>query len=175
MTKRNIARAMASGLAVVLALGVGPAIAADDRVESRIDDVVRVEGVHSTGDTVRGRVVNETDDALENVRVVIADQFLWRNERHPGENSPSDAYTYTVPGPISPHGSATFEFRRPTPLPDRSDGEFNTDVSAVEVTRRPIVAGGGMYERRRYERQTYYGDQPPPPADTRDHDRYDDR
>ena len=64
MTKRNIARAMASGLAVALALGVGPAIAADDRVESRIDDVVRVEGVHSTGDTVRGRVVNETDDAL---------------------------------------------------------------------------------------------------------------
>jgi hypothetical protein len=53
-----------------------------------------------------------------------------------------------------------FEFRRPSRLPDRPDGEFTTDVSTVEVTRRPIVADTG-YETRTYERRTYEG----PPRD----------
>ncbi len=155
MMTRQFARGLAVGLAATVTLGAGVVLAAE--VESAIGNVVRVEDVRSDDNTVSGRVINETDDALENVRLLVSDQFLWRNERHPGENSPSDANTYVVPGPIPPHGSVTFEYRRPSPLPDRRDGEFKTDVSALEVTRRPMVAGG-VYERRSYERDTYYGD-----------------
>jgi hypothetical protein len=67
-----------------LALSAGIASAATDR---RVDDIVRVEDVQSDDATVRGRLVNETNDALENVRLIVADQFLWRNERHPGDDS----------------------------------------------------------------------------------------
>ena len=151
MSPQNLTRGIACGLALALVLGAGVTTAA---VESRIDDVVRVENVQSNGDVVSGRLVNETGDALENVRLVVSDQFLWRNERHPGDNSPSDAHTITVPGPVPPHGSVTFEFRRPSPLPERSDGDFTTDVTPVELTRQPLATGS--YERT-YERHTYYG------------------
>lgn len=168
MMTRKFARALAIGLAATVALGAGVALAAV--VESAIGDVVRVEDVRSDDNTVSGRVTNQTDDALENVRLLISDQFLWRNERHPGENSPSDAHDYVVPGPIPPHGAVTFEFRRPSPLPDRHDGEFKTDVSALEATRRPMVAGG-VYERRTYERDTYYDDAARDRDNNRRHER----
>jgi hypothetical protein len=162
-----VTRNVACLTAVALAFATGIATAT---VGGRIDDVVRIENIQTSGDTVRGRIVNQTDDALENVRVVVADQFLWRNERHPGANSPSAAHTYTVPGPVPPHGSITFEFRRAAPLPNRPDGQFTTDVSAVEVTRRPIVAGAGYEPRTRYDHRAYYGDRPP----YDDRPRYDD-
>jgi hypothetical protein len=145
-----------------VAFGAGVVVAA---TEKRIDDVVPIENVQSSSDTVRGRVLNETDDALKDVRLLATDQFLWRNERHPGDDSPSTAHKLTVPGPVPPHGSLGFEFRRPSPLPDRPDGDFTTEVTAVEVTRQPITTGAG-YERT-YERRTYYGD--PPKHDRDDH------
>jgi len=158
MVRRNVARMTACCLGVALALAAAIATAA---VDGRIDDVVRVENLQSSADTVRGRIVNETNDALEDVRLVISDRFLWRNERHPGENSPSTAHSFTVRGPVPPHGSIPFEFRRPDPLPDRPDGRFTTDVTAIELTCRPIVAGGSYetrtYDRRTYDRRTYNG------------------
>jgi hypothetical protein len=126
-----------------------------DRI-SRLENVATIQGVQSDGDMVRGRIVNQTDDQLENVRLLVSDQFLWRNERHPGSESPSDAHTVIVPGPIPPHGSVAFDFRRPSGLPERHDGQFVTDVSPVELTRRPPTPGGAYetttmdstYERR---------------------------
>jgi hypothetical protein len=137
-----------------------------------LDDVVRVEDLRSDDDDVRGRLVNETDDQIENVRLLVSDQFLWRNERHPGTDSPSDAHAVTVPGPIPPHGSVPFEFRRPSRLADRPDGEFQTEVSAVELTRRSPTTwtSGSTYERRTYERT--YQDRPVEQTPPRDADDY---
>lgn len=137
-----------------LLIGAAAATADTDHEGVRsLDNVVAIEDVRSDDDMVRFRVVNQTDDQLENVRLLISDQFLWRNERHPGSDSPSDAHAVSVAGPIPPHGSVPFEFRRPAPLPDRPDGEFKTEISAIELTRRPSTAvSGGTYERRTYER-----------------------
>ena len=139
-----------------------------------LDRTVRVEDVRTSGDEVSGRIVNESDDEVSNVRLLVSDHFLWNNERHPGTESPSDAHTVTVPGPIAPHGQAAFTFRRPSPLPDRRDGRFVTDVTALEATERPAMARGpydetGRYQSRGYDRRT----------DDRSYDpdryRYDDR
>ena len=144
--------------AAALALLLVPAIAKTEPTDvdtvSPINGTVSVEGVRSTPSAVSGRVVNETGDALENVRLLIADGFRWRNERHPGPESPGDAHTITVPGPIPPRGSATFEFTRPSPLPDRPDGDFHTEVSAIGVERRPVDSERSVTIERR-ERRIY--------------------
>lgn len=124
-------------LAGVLVMGGAGVAAADVERLAPLQTIVSIENVQSTGDEVRARVVNETDDQLENVRLLVTDDFLWRNERNPGAESPSDAHAVVVPGPIPPHGSTTVTFRRPEPLPDRRDGEFKTEVLATELTRRP--------------------------------------
>jgi len=146
-----------AGTAVALALLL-PTIAKTEPTDadtvSPISGTVSVAGVRSTPSEVSGRVMNETGDALENVRLLIADKFLWRNERHPGPESPGDAHTITVPGPIPPHGSVTFEFERPSPLPDRPDGDFHTEVSAIGVERRPVDSGRSVTIERR-ERRIY--------------------
>jgi hypothetical protein len=144
-------------LGMLLLGGTAGLARADVERIARLDDVLAVQGVESDGATVRGRIVNQTDDQLENVRLLVSDQFLWRNERHPGPESPSDVHTVIVPGPIPPHASAAFDFRRPSALPDRRDGEFVTDVSPIELTRRTPTPSGGYetttiertYERRR--------------------------
>ena len=146
-------------LGLVLLVGTAGIAAADiDRI-TKLDDVVSIEGVQSTEDEVRGRIVNETDDQLENVRLLVTDQFLWRNERHPGPESPSDASSVVVPGPIPPHGSVTFRFNRPSPLRDRPDGTFVTDITPVELTRRPTTVARSYestYQHdRTYEQRTY--------------------
>jgi len=146
-------------LGLVLLVGTAGIAAADiDRI-TKLDDVVSIEGVQSTDGEVRGRIVNETDDQLENVRLLVTDQFLWRNERHPGPESPSDASAVVVPGPIPPHGSVTFQFKRPAPLPDRRDGTFVTEITPVELTRRPKTVARSYestYQQdRTYERRTY--------------------
>jgi hypothetical protein len=139
-----------------------------------LDTTVRIEEVRTTDDEVTGRIVNETGDQLDDVRLLIADHFLWKNERHPGAESPSDAHTLTVSGPIPPHGEKTFRFRRPSPLPDRRDGRFDTQVSALEATRRPAMAErpygeGDTYQSRGYDRRSA-----PLPQDE-DRYRYDER
>jgi hypothetical protein len=153
--ERKLARAL---LGVAMAAGMsGSGLAwADATIDTTsLDTVVRVEGVRTMGDEVQGRVVNETGDQLENVRLMVSDQFLWRNERHPGEDSPSEAHAVTVPGPIPPHGSATFSFRRPSPLPDRRDGQFVTDVEPIELTRRaPTTSSYETSSDRTYDRRT---------------------
>lgn len=149
--ERKLARAL---MGVTMAAGMSGLAWADVDHVSSLDNMVRVEDVQTQGGDVQGRVVNETSDQLENVRLLVSDQFLWRNERHPGPESPSEAHAVTVPGPIPPHGSVAFSFRRPSELPDRSDGQFVTDVSAVALTRRPPTPASyeTTYERRTIER-----------------------
>jgi hypothetical protein len=134
------------GMTLGLWLASGLAAAATEELVPNLSSDVTVEDVRSDPLAVHGRIINETGDQLENVRLVITDQFLWRNEFHPGEDSPGDAHVVVVPGPIPPHGTATFAFQRPSPLPDRPEGDFTTEVSATEVTLRPVT---GYYPSER--------------------------
>jgi len=137
-----------------LIVGTAGVASADAPRVTSLEDVVRIEDVQSNEGEVRGRVVNETGDQLEDVRLLVSDQFLWRNERHPGPDSPSDAHAVSVPGPIPPHGAAAFTFKRPAPLDERHEGRFVTDVTPVEATRRPVTIGSAE-NTRTYERRTY--------------------
>lgn len=150
----------------VVLLGSVLATAAFARADSAVDaehvaslqSTVRVEGVRATPETVSGLLVNETDDQLEDVRLLIADDFLWRDEFHPGANSPAQAHSFVVAGPIPPHGRVPFTFQRPAPLESRDDGRFTTEVSAVELVRRepaPVRTTVDVERSRRYRYDDY--------------------
>jgi hypothetical protein len=108
-----------------------------------IERVVAIENVRASAESVSGKVVNQTGDQLENVRLLVADQFLWRDERHPRVENPGYGSAFVVRGPIPPHGTVSFRFDRPSSLEQRPDGDFNTKVSALEVTRRALSGTSG--------------------------------
>src|SRR5260221_13575185 len=100
MTKGRFERKLARALmGVAMAAGMSGLAWADATETTSLDTVGRVEGGRTTGDEVEGRVVNETGDQLEDVRLMVSDQFLWRNQRPPGQDSPSEAHPVAGPGP----------------------------------------------------------------------------
>ena len=80
---------------------------------------------------------DKTDNVLSkpvrNVRVRIDRSWLWADERRAGgtEESPGRSAVYTVPGEIPPGGRLAFTYQPESPLPQRSDGRFETSVSVV--------------------------------------------
>ena len=59
--------------------------------------------------------------------------WRWTDERNAGgtKESPGRTAVYMVPGEIPPGGHMPFTYRSDTPLPQRSDGSFETQVSVV--------------------------------------------
>jgi len=88
---------------------------------------------------VRGKLVNRTNDTLQNLHLKVKDRFVFTTERHASDD-PSHAEEVRVAGPIPPGGSLPFRYQRPAPLPDRPDGRFQTDVMVVQVTRQAVPA-----------------------------------
>jgi hypothetical protein len=129
---------MDSPLAVVLfaSLGLaGIAIAAEEKLvpPQQLRKTVDVRDVDAHPDQVSGVLVNLSSKLVRSIRVRIDQPWLWTNERHPGENKddPGRSAFYTVAGEIPPGGRLPFTYRPDTPLPERSDGRFETSVSVV--------------------------------------------
>jgi hypothetical protein len=133
-----------AALTVGLGLHPGPARSADviqsgDRVvpNERVTESVALRDVTVDGGIVSGVLTNTSGKALRDVQLLIRYDWLWRNEFRPGEDNPSRAVYYTVPGDIPPGGQTKFTYRADPPLPERSDGHFNTSVKVagfVEVS-----------------------------------------
>ena len=79
---------------------------------------------------VSGVLANTSGHRVQEVRLLIRYEWLWRDEFHPGSDSPGTASYYVVPEEIPPGGTVSFSYRPDPPLPRRSDGTFQT---AVEV------------------------------------------
>ena len=108
---------------------------ADVLVSSEAPGEVEVTGVSIARDgAVAGTVVNRSDAALRDVRLVIHHGWLWTNEFQPGGNNPARTSYYVVPGEISAHGSVPFRYRPSPPLPRRRDGRFVTTVHVDRFT-----------------------------------------
>jgi hypothetical protein len=98
-------------------------------------DVASVSDVVTQGDgSVTGVVVNRSNRTLRDVKLMVAQEWLWNNEFHPGTDDPGRATGFTVPGDIPPGGQVRFSTPA-DPLPRRSDGYFRTHVDVVGVTQ----------------------------------------
>jgi hypothetical protein len=93
-----------------------------------------VRGVRTDGTTVTGWVDNQTSHEVRDVRLMVEHQFRWTNEMRPGEDNPGSTATVRVPEPIPAGGSVQFRYDMPAPLPQRSDGHFETAVKVVSFS-----------------------------------------
>jgi hypothetical protein len=93
--------------------------------QQQADSVLRIENVAAQPDgSVSGVIRNNSKNTVRDVQLFIRSTFLWKNEFHPGKESPSVASYPTISGEIAPGGSLPFKFA-PTPsLPNRTDGRF---------------------------------------------------
>lgn len=122
--------------AAALLLGVQQALAAQQetivpKAEARRE--VMVKDVRSHNGIVSGMVVNSSPVPIRDVKLLIDEAWLWRNERHPGISNPSRAEFYTLSGEIPPGGSRTFTYRA-QPLPHRADGRYEVNVNVEQFT-----------------------------------------
>jgi hypothetical protein len=128
-----------AALAVVLfaALGfaaiTGAAENATVAPDQHLQQIVDVRDVRAEPDQVSAVLVNLSSKPVHGVKVRIDRSWLWADERRAGgsEESPGRTAVYTVPGEIPPGGRLPFTYRSDTPLPQRSDGRFETSVSVV--------------------------------------------
>jgi hypothetical protein len=88
-------------------------------------------------DAVSGTVVNKTSATVGEVKVLLRQMWQWKDERHPGTDSPGRTTPFTLAVNVAPNASAPFTFSPPR-LPQRSDGRFVTTMDVVgfsEVAR----------------------------------------
>lgn len=110
--------------------------AADDTtgaIRQHLHQIVDVRDVRAEPDQVSGVLVNLSSKPVRSIRIRIDRSWLWADERHPGDDDPGRSVVYTVPGDILPGGQLPFTYRSDTPLPQRSDGRFETSVSVIGI------------------------------------------
>jgi hypothetical protein len=93
--------------------------------QEQAGNVLAIEKVAAQPDgTVTGEIRNNSKNTVRDVQLFIRSTFLWKNEFHPGKESPSVASYPTISGEIAPGGSLPFKFTPSPPLPNRMDGRF---------------------------------------------------
>lgn len=97
-------------------------------------DKVVLQNVRLEGQTVRGEVVNKSDHRVDDVQLLIAYNWLWRNEFKPGAQSPAWATTMVLPEPLAPNESYEFTFEPERALDSGDDGSFYPSVDIVGLT-----------------------------------------
>lgn len=93
-----------------------------------------VRDVKVQDNMLSGVVVNKSPRLLRDVKVIIRHVWLWKNERHPGDDNPGRAEYFTVPGEVPPGGSLPFRYHLDRPLPERTDGRFATSGEVISFT-----------------------------------------
>ena len=93
--------------------------------QQQVGSVLGIEKVAAQRDgTVTGEIRNNSKNTVRDVQFFIRHTFLWKDEFHPGKESPSAAFYPTFSGDIAPGGSLPFKFTPSPPLPKRTDGRF---------------------------------------------------
>jgi hypothetical protein len=100
--------------------------------QQQAGSVLGIEKVAAQADgTVTGEIRNNSKNTVRDVQLFIRYTFLWKNEFHPGKESPSAAFYPTISGDIAPGGSLPFKFT-PTPsLQKRTDGRFEAPSVSI--------------------------------------------
>jgi len=107
-----------------LFLWVKPSFAQNVDSQAQAGSVLTVENLSTQDGGVSGAIRNKSPNTVRDVQLFIRYTFLWKNEFHPGKESPSAAFFPTVSGDIAPGGSLPFQFAPSPALPKRSDGRF---------------------------------------------------
>ena len=109
--------------------------------QQQAGNVLAVEKVAAQADgTVTGEIRNNSKNTVRDVQLFIRSTFLWKDEFHPGKESPSAAFYPTLSGEIAPGGSLPFKFTPTPPLPKRKDGRFEAPSVSIAGFTQVIQA-----------------------------------
>jgi hypothetical protein len=100
--------------------------------QEQAGSVLAIEKVAAQPDgTVTGEIRNNSKNTVRDVQLFIRNTFLWKDEFHPGKESPSAAFYPTISGEIAPGKSLPFKFTPTPPLPKRTDGRFEAPSVSI--------------------------------------------
>lgn len=85
--------------------------------------------------TVTATLVNNSNTIMRDVKLLVRYAWVWKNERHPGEDGPGRSLYVPVSGDIAAGASVPFSYTPSPPLPSRTDGNFVTTVSVQGFTQ----------------------------------------
>jgi hypothetical protein len=124
LSEQRWARTIFVALLVGLVLWPEASFAQNVASQDQAGSVLTLENLSAQGETVSGVIRNKSPNTVRDVQLFIRYTFLWKNEFHPGKESPSGAFYSTVSGDIAAGGSLPFQFAPSPPLPKRSGGKF---------------------------------------------------
>lgn len=101
------------------------------RATAEIDNVVIRNGI------LYGEVVNRSNAALKDVRLLVRHVWLWDNEYRPGHDIYSAAEYLPIEGIIAPGESVEFSYA--PALPAVEGGHFETKIIVGEFTELPTI------------------------------------
>jgi len=120
------------GAALLGAAGAAAVAAAEAPVSPQeAAQVVAVTDLSVQDGTVSASLVNQSPRLVRDVHLLIRHAWVWNDERHPGADSPGTAEYYIVRNTILPGQSLRITQTPSPPLPQRSDGHFETSVEVV--------------------------------------------
>jgi len=100
--------------------------------QQQANSVLTIEKVAAQADgTVTGEIRNNSKNTVRDVQLFIRHTFLWKDEFHPGTESPSAAFYPTISGDIAPGGSLPFKFTPNPPLAKRMDDRFEAPSVSI--------------------------------------------
>jgi hypothetical protein len=119
-------------LGLILALWPKPSFSQNVASQEQAGSVLTIDKVAAQTDgTIAGEIHNMSKNTVRDVQLFIRYTWLWANERHPGKESPSEAFYPTMSGDIPSGGSMPFKFTPSPPLPKRSGGKFAQPTVSV--------------------------------------------
>jgi len=100
--------------------------------QQQAGNVLAIEKMAAQPDgSVTGEIRNNSKNTIRDVQLFIRSAFLWKDEFHPGKESPSAVFYPTISGEIAPGGSLPFKFTPTPPLPKRKDGRFEAPSVSI--------------------------------------------
>ena len=133
---RATVAALAVGVLLPPLASVSPAAARTETLvaEEPSSRVIVVRDVTTRHGVVNGVLVNHSRKLLRDVRLLFHHTWYWRDELHPGDDSPGRVEYYTVRSEIPPTEDVEFTYHPEPSLPERPDGHFETTVDVVGWT-----------------------------------------
>jgi hypothetical protein len=118
---------------LLLGLTVWPKLSSSQTVltQQQASSVLSIDKIAVQDGAVTGEVRNNSKNTVRDVRLFIRYTFLWKDEFHPGKESPSAAFYHTVSGEIAPGKLLPFKFTPAPPLPQCSNGRFERSTVSI--------------------------------------------
>jgi hypothetical protein len=120
-------------VSLLLGLTVWPKLSSSQTVltQQQASSALSIDKIAVQDGAVTGEIRNNSKNTVRDVQLFIRYTFLWKDEFHPGKESPSAAFYHTMSGEILPGKSLPFKFTPAPLLPQRSDGRFERPTVSI--------------------------------------------